>query len=234
MYHKVTEQAPVDYLTIRLSDLDRQLQYLRESGYTTISAQQLADHQYHGRPLPPRPVLLTFDDGYHDNFTLLYPLLVKYGMRATIFLVASFIRQTGHTYPELKFMSEEQLRQMDPDRIEFGLHTFDHSNYKEMSAVQVAADIDQCKAMLAQLQVPVAPILAYTYGAYPKSGASRQAMMQVLKEKGICLAFRIGNRINSVPVKDPLVVQRIDIRGNESFGQFRRKLKRGGRAFFLF
>ena len=77
-------------------------------------------------------------------------------------------------------------------------------------------------------------MLAYTYGAYPKKGAARQNLLQVLKQKDIQLAFRIGNRLNHLPVKDPFVVQRIDIRGNESFQQFRKKLLRGGRRFFLF
>src|SRR5882757_4320849 len=172
MYHRVTDNESVDYLTIRAADLDRQLRCLQEEGYTTISARQLLDHQYDRQPLPAKPILLTFDDGYHDNFTLLYPLLTGYRMKATIFLVPSFIRQTGQSYPELKFMSEEQLRQMDPALVEFGFHSYDHSNYKNMTAAQVADDIDQCKALLAKLRLPVAPVLAYTYGAYSKNGAA--------------------------------------------------------------
>src|SRR4051794_39949348 len=95
MYHSVTASGPVDYLTIRAADLEQHLQYLQQEGYTTISTQQLLDCQYARQPLPPKPVLLTFDDGYHDNFTLLYPLLVKYRMKALIFLVASLVKQTG-------------------------------------------------------------------------------------------------------------------------------------------
>lgn len=229
MYHKVTAAGPVDYLTIRAADLDRQLQYLLEQGYTTISARQLIDCQYHRQSLPPKPVLLTFDDGYHDNFTLLYPMLVKYRMRAIIFLVASLVRQSGQACEELKFMSEEQLRQMDAGLVEFGLHSFDHSSYREMTSQQIAADIDRCRTLLQKMQLPIAPVLAYTYGAYPKNGNDWNAMVEVLKEKDIRLAFRIGNRINAFPVKEPFVVQRVDIRGNESFRQFRRKLKYGGR-----
>jgi peptidoglycan/xylan/chitin deacetylase (PgdA/CDA1 family) len=227
MYHRVTETEPVDYLTIHADDLDQQLQYLQEKGYTTISTQQLIDYQYGHQPLPPKPVLLSFDDGYHDSFTLLYPRLVKYGMKATIFLVPSLVRQTGQSYPELKFMSEEQLRQMDPAIIEFGLHSFDHSSYKEMTAPQIAADIDQCRAFFKKIRITVLPILAYTYGAYPKTGEPWKALAQVLKDKGIRLAFRIGNRINRLPVKEPFVVQRIDVRGNETFRHFRKKLRWG-------
>lgn len=231
MYHKVTEGEPEDNMTIRSADLDRQLQCLQEQGYTTISAQQLIDYQYGRQPLPSKPVLLTFDDGYHNNFTLLYPLLQKYRMRATIFLVASFVRQAGQVHEELKFMSEEQLRQMDNSLIEFGLHTFDHSSYKEMTPAQIAADIDRCREMLQKMQVPVAPVLAYTYGAYHKKGAPWKAMVQVFREKDIRLAFRIGNRINHLPVKEPFVVQRVDIRGNETLPQFQRKLKLGGKMW---
>jgi len=232
MYHSVTVNGPVDYLTIRAADLEQQLQYLHEQGYTTISTQQLIDHQYAQQPLPPKSVLLTFDDGYHDNYTLLYPLLVKYRMKALVFLVASLVRQTGQVSSEDKFMSEEQLREMDAGVVEFGLHTFNHSSYREMTATQIAEDIDQCRALLQKMRVPVMPVLAYTYGAYPKNGQPWRAMTQVLKGKNIRLAFRIGNRLNQFPVKEPYVVQRIDIRGNESFRQFQKKLKRGGRILF--
>jgi peptidoglycan/xylan/chitin deacetylase (PgdA/CDA1 family) len=234
MYHRVTETEPVDYLTIRAEELDRQLQYLQEKGYTTVSAQQLIDCQYQGRPLPPKPVLLTFDDGYQDSFTLLYPMLVKYGMKATIFLVPSLVRLTGQSYPDQKFMTEEQIRQMDPAIVQFGLHSFDHSSYKEMTAAQISADIDQCKAFFERIRVAVRPILAYTFGAYPKTGEPWKALVQVLKEKDIRLAFRIGNRINRLPVKEPFVVQRIDIRGDETFRRFQRKLKWGGKPIPMF
>ena len=233
MYHMVTDKEAVDYLTIRAADLDRQLQYIQQQGYTTISMQQLVDYQLRQAPLPEKPVLLTFDDGYRDNFTLLYPLLVKYRMKATIFLVASLIPRTGMPDPEKKYMPEDQLRQMDPGIIGFGLHSYDHSNYKEMTAEQIAVDIDKCKVLLQQMNISFTPVLAYTYGAYHKAGAAKEAMIQVLQQKDLCIAFRIGNRINALPLKNPFIVQRIDIRGNESFGRFRRKLKRGGRLLFL-
>jgi len=231
MYHRVTEENPSDFLTIRLADLDRQLQCIRDDGYTTISAQQLINHQYSGQPLPAKPVLLTFDDGYYDNFTLLYPLLLKYGMKATIFLIASQIPRSGQPDTEKKFMPEDLLRQMDPAIIEFGLHTYSHKSYTEMSTGQIADDIDQCKTLLQQLRIPVAPVLAYTYGAYPKRGMAWQEMTEVFRQKGIQLAFRIGNRINRLPLKEPFVAQRIDIRGNESFRRFMRKLRWGGKMW---
>ncbi len=81
------------------------------------------------------------------------------------------------------------------------------------------------------MQIPFTPVLAYTYGAYPKKGAPWHEMKAVLKEEALQLAFRIGNRINRLPLKEPFVAQRIDIRGNESFGRFRRKLKYGGKIW---
>ncbi|HEY4151511.1 MAG TPA: polysaccharide deacetylase family protein [Chitinophagaceae bacterium] len=231
MYHQVTDNGPVDYLTIRQADLEKQLQYIREEGYTTISAQQLIDHQYHGQALPSKPVLLTFDDGYYDNYTRLYPLLVRYGMKATIFLVASLIGRSGQTDGVMKYMSEEQLREMDPAVIEFGLHTWAHQNYKEMTTGEIKEDIGQCKVLLHQMQIPFAPVLAYTYGAYPKKGEPWHEMKSVLQRQGVQLAFRIGNRLNRLPLEEPFVAQRIDIRGNESFGRFRRKLKSGGKLW---
>ncbi|MBS1564366.1 MAG: polysaccharide deacetylase family protein [Bacteroidetes bacterium] len=231
MYHRVTTDGPVDFLTIRVEELEKQLQHIHEEGYNTISAQQLLDYHYDQKPLPSKPLLLTFDDGYHDNYTLLYPLLLKYRMKATIFLVASLVGRKGQPAEDLRYMTEEQARNMSNDVVGFGFHTADHSSYTEKDAAQIAADIDLCKALFTEMRIPMTPVLAYTYGAYPKTGRPWQEMTRVFREKNIRLAFRIGNRLNKLPLRQPYVVQRVDIRGNESFSRFQKKLRYGGKRW---
>ena len=84
MYHAVGDDCwGEESLFVKPEELEKQLQYLSENGYETIFFEDLSRiEQYE------KPVLLTFDDGYDDNAETLLPLLQKYGMKATIFLIA--------------------------------------------------------------------------------------------------------------------------------------------------
>lgn len=94
MYHYVEDLPPrADSirrdLTVHPEDFERQLQYLDRAGYHTISLTDLYLHLTEGRPLPERPIVLTFDDGYRDAYTVVFPLLQKYGFSGTFFVLAT-------------------------------------------------------------------------------------------------------------------------------------------------
>ncbi|RLT37061.1 MAG: hypothetical protein DWI57_14080 [Chloroflexi bacterium] len=76
----------------------RQLERIQAEGYTTISLYDLLAHLWQGAPLPAKPVVLTFDDGYRDNYTNAFPLLRERGMRATIFVVTDFMDEERPDY----------------------------------------------------------------------------------------------------------------------------------------
>jgi hypothetical protein len=76
--------------------------------------------------------------------------------------------------------------------------------------------------------IPYQPCLAYPYGAYPRrKGYDQSRLFEILEEKGVRLAFRIGNRINRLPLRRPFLIQRLDIKGNEPFPLFRVRLAFG-------
>jgi peptidoglycan/xylan/chitin deacetylase (PgdA/CDA1 family) len=88
MYHHVSpETGP---LTTSPKNFESQIKGLVEKGYTTLTCDQFADFLA-GKPTPPKSVLLTFDDGYLDNWVYAHPILKKHGLRATIFLVTGLI-----------------------------------------------------------------------------------------------------------------------------------------------
>ena len=92
-YHNFTENASqaADY-TMTVSALRRDLDFLRDNGYTTVLPRELAAGQLDdGSPLPQKAVLLTFDDGYESNYTLAFPILREYGAKAAISLITSRI-----------------------------------------------------------------------------------------------------------------------------------------------
>ncbi len=102
MYHHV---SPVDgMITTSPSNFEHQLQWLRRRGYRALTADEFAGH-LEGRPVPPKSILLTFDDGYLDNYVYAWPLLKKYGYHAVVFLVTSWI----HDGPLRRHLGQGEL-----------------------------------------------------------------------------------------------------------------------------
>lgn len=91
MYHRIEPERNSYFFpySITVSDFENQLNYLVKH-YSILSLNELVDHIYEQTPLPKKAVVLTFDDGYKDNYTYAYPILKKYNMPATVFLT------TGH------------------------------------------------------------------------------------------------------------------------------------------
>jgi peptidoglycan/xylan/chitin deacetylase (PgdA/CDA1 family) len=103
MYHYLSvPPANADRVRIDLSvtpDLfATHLDAIQQAGYTTISLYTLLDHLTHGAPLPERPVVVTFDDGYRDQYTNALPLLAARGLTATFFIVTDFINDQRPEY----------------------------------------------------------------------------------------------------------------------------------------
>lgn len=88
MYHHVTPQGGV--INVDPTNFEAQLRWLKQHHYQSLTTQDFARH-LNGEAAPPRSVLITFDDGYLDNWVYAYPLLRKYGFKATVFLVTSWI-----------------------------------------------------------------------------------------------------------------------------------------------
>ena len=110
MYHYVsTPPANADRIRLDLSvtpeNFEAQLKYLAENGYKTISLYDLHAHLSSGALLPPKPIILTFDDGHRDAYTQAFPLLRKYGMVGTFFVVSDFVSSANPDYmhwPEIQ------------------------------------------------------------------------------------------------------------------------------------
>ena len=228
MYHKIDSSIPPDHLNVRCDQFEKQLQFLNSRKYSTISFGQLLDYVRTGIPLPPRPVMITFDDGYKNNFTQMYPLLKKYNCLGNIYLVSSFINRLPSPTDPNEYMTVDDLNNMDAEIIQYGLHTYDHLDYNKLDAQAIEHDLKKSKKQLNEYGIEFTPCFAYAYGSYPKKDIEkRKKLFDILESNGIGLAFRIGNRINKLPLQNKFLVERIDIRGTDSFFEFKTKLKKG-------
>lgn len=91
MYHSVLkDESQHGEYVISPVELEKDLKYLNDNGYTTVTSGELIDFVYSKKPLPDKPVMLTFDDGSLNNYTYVLPLLEKYNMKAVFSVVGSF------------------------------------------------------------------------------------------------------------------------------------------------
>lgn len=128
MYHNIAPISEND-MTITPAQLDGELAALNENGYSTVSFSELEDYISYGTPLPEKAVVITFDDGYLGNYEYAFPLLQKYGMKATIFAVGvtfgqSTYKDTGEAITP--HFNSEQAREMTySGLIDIASHTYD-------------------------------------------------------------------------------------------------------------
>ena len=128
MYHHLAEDVTNDEM-VSPERFEAQIKALSEAGYTGVSFDELLAYVMQGEPLPDKPVVITFDDGYLSNYTLAYPILQKYSMKATIFAIGiSFgkdhYKDTGYAITP-HFGAAEAKEMADSGLISIQSHTYD-------------------------------------------------------------------------------------------------------------
>lgn len=112
-------------LSVTPATFENHLRLLKTNGYHTISLHQLLLNLTRGEPLPENPVVLTFDDGYRDNYENAFPLLQKYGYTATFFLITNFIDEGRPAY-----LTWDQVKELAQAGNEIGAHSRDHPDLR--------------------------------------------------------------------------------------------------------
>ncbi|MDN5294403.1 MAG: hypothetical protein PWQ31_1708 [Eubacteriales bacterium] len=176
MYHKVNSDRRSGGLGLRVpvEEFEWQMGYLKRAGYTTITLQDLYDYLTTGKKLPPRPVVITFDDGYLDNYENAYPIMKKHGFCATIFVVAervgginSWDVQRG--YPANRLMTWEQLKELERNGFDIQAHTLTHPHLTRIPLPEAEKEIGGCKRELEKRLGKKVNFFAYPYGEYNRA-----------------------------------------------------------------
>lgn len=225
MYHHVgvTEKTDDQFpFTIPPQRLEEQLLLLKRKGYTPVGLSELEQAFRTGRRLPEKPVLLTFDDGYEDNFTRLFPLLQKHKAKALIFLITDYIgRKPG-------YMNWEQIRQMQRSGLaEFGSHTCSHARLRRLNEADIMRELTQSKRAIEEhLGVPCLAF-CYPFG----SGGLDKRVRPLVFRAGYLFDFSTKPGINPWPWKGKKTILRAFPRGGETMTDFYIQITRGKSKF---
>lgn len=223
MYHKVQPGKNIsgrDALAVSVEDLEEQLQYIKNN-YNTVFFNELEANR-----TTERKLIMTFDDGYLNNMQYLVPLLEKYQLKATIFIPTELIQQ-DETNEKRSLMTFEEIRSLNPNCVEIALHSHSHRNYSQLTLQEASDDLRKNISTLEEKKIPFTKVLAYPYGQFPKKGQAKKEFFTMLENAGITSAVRIGNNIAYFPWKNKFEIKRIDIKGGDSLGTFKWKLRLG-------
>ena len=147
-------------LNIYPSTFDAEVKTLKSAGYNFITPRDLADVLDDKNSLPEKPVILTFDDGYRDFYTDVFPILKKYNARAVAFIVPNFLDKPNN-------MDTWMLKEIvKSGLVEIGAHTMNHSYLAGLPLKRVKYEVEESKKYLEkQLGIPIVSF-AYPYGAF--------------------------------------------------------------------
>jgi len=180
------------------------LDYLQKQGYQTVSFAQVYDALMTGSPLPPKPIILTFDDGYDNHYHIVFPLLQEFGMIGTFYLITSALDEQRRGY-----ITWEQAAQMAEAGMEIGAHTKNHVELRGRSydvlVYEVVGSIESVTAHIGRRPMT----FSYPVGRYDRDTLTFMASIQPI----IAVTTRSGIWVSSDQL---LEVPRIRINPNTS------------------
>lgn len=175
MFHSIKSNGKND-LIISPVEFQRKMKWLKDNNYSTLSMDELYSMLKTGKNVPERPIVLTFDDGYDDNYTNAYPILKNYNFKATVFLVTNNIGARG-------YLKSEQIKEMSSNKIDFQSHTARHQELNTLSYKEQLNELKKSKAAIEDLINKNADALCYPVGKY------NAATINAAKEAGYKMCF---------------------------------------------
>ncbi|MCJ7459606.1 MAG: polysaccharide deacetylase family protein [candidate division Zixibacteria bacterium] len=169
-YHRVVEsssEAGRHGIYVTRENFDWQMEYLKKKWFVTLTFRDYANLTEEQKKYG-KYIFLTFDDGYEDNYRVAFPILRKYGFKATVFLVAD--KQTNEwdraesSEPEVRLLSKGEILEMKKHGIEFGSHTLTHSDLTKIPLEAAKKEIFESKKKIEEIIQDEVITFAYPYG----------------------------------------------------------------------
>ena len=225
MYHRLIKNADekkIHTIYLDINEFEKQLKYLKDNSYITITFKDLSKLSKEDRK-KKKYIILTFDDGYKDNYDLLFPLLKKYNMKAVIYMVSDekYNRWDVEASGEKKFdlMSKDEMLEMHKSGlVEFGGHTLHHPKLDTLTEEEQKYEIEENKIYLEKTLGEKLYSFAYPYGIF------NETSKKIVKELGF--NYGIATDSGKFYIEDDLYqVRRIGIFSDITMSKFKRRVK---------
>jgi peptidoglycan/xylan/chitin deacetylase (PgdA/CDA1 family) len=227
MYHLVSDYVPGAFegYTVTPRQFAAQVRTLTRLGVTAVSPQDLRAAHQEGRPLPPRPVVITFDDGFRDCLRHAAPVLHEAGLRATMYVVAGLLGSSSRWLaPEglehLPLISAAEARELEQAGVECQSHTFSHPRLAQLDAAGIASELSLSRQVLEDALGHPVRSLAYPHG-------SVDARVRAQAEQEGYLTGYTTQPGKAVPSDDVLATPRVKVDGRRGHADFVARLLTG-------
>ena len=218
VYHRVSD-TDTNPTTLKVADFDAQLKYLLDNGYHVIAPDDLLDAWASGKPLPKNPIILTFDDGHEDIYRNVFPILQKYNMRATVFIVTNHIGMKD-------YLSWDFIRLLQAGGfMDFESHTMSYKDLTTLKGDKLWNEIYGSKQAIEWALQKPAKFIAYPDGKYTIDAEDTS------KEVGFRAGF-IEDYGLATNDSNSYVLTRIPVQGSNSQTLLRFKLRLKGAPIF--
>jgi len=172
---------------------------LADSGYHTVLLDELYQYLTKGKPLPSKPIMITFDDTNADQFTAARPVLLKFNFKAVYFIV------TGKIGTHKWFMDGKQIKQLSDEGNIIGCHTYTHTNFRKLRGTDWETEIGDSKKQLEQITGRPVNYFAFPFGYW------NHTKLPELHKLGFKAAFQLDDALDK---QDPIMsIRRLIVPG---------------------
>ena len=230
LYHRFISKEKIDkgelidpdrtYVTYDTA-FDEQMAWLKQHGYHTISLDVFLDYQDGKGSLPPKPILVTCDDGFMSNYVYAFPVLKKYQMQATIFVTPDHHCANFKKYANLDSpLTHEQLTEMSDNGVFIESHAMTHRYLTELEDKTIEWELAESKQVLEEILGKPVSYLAIPSGTYNKT------VRQLAKKVGYKAVFGMLKGSNNLQ-SDRYALRRVVIGRDFSLDDFKKSLEPG-------
>jgi peptidoglycan/xylan/chitin deacetylase (PgdA/CDA1 family) len=219
LYHWIAVSPINSQYYVRPDKFDEEMKLLHDWGYTTITTELLIKAITEGADLPPRPILITFDDGHLNNYTTAFPIMHKYGFTGVLYIIANYMGTD-------QYMNADQIKAMAASGWEVGSHSISHMDLTALEPYRQRQEVVDSRTRLENaLGVPILTI------AYP-FGISNSGVIDYAHFAGYIGGMSLGYT-DDQGVSNLYTLQRRDIKGTYDVKQFAAFLPWQGDPIFL-
>lgn len=218
MYHHVLPSA--GYIASSIEQFEAQMRYLARAGYKTLSSEEFVAFKRGEYQPPKRAVLITFDDGWRDNYVHALPILRRYGLRATLFVITEWVERASameaefaplqhndahralESCPRSVVLNWQELEEMKEC---FDIHSHTHT-HREGREIPWGEDLAQARELLQERLGIISPHLCWPRGKYT------QESMKIAQEMGYEILYTTQRGVN-LPDKVSDEIKRMAVKG---------------------
>lgn len=219
LYHRIDASPINSQYYVPPEKFDEEMKLLRDWEYTTITTDLLIKAILEGAQLPPRPIIITFDDGNISNYTAAFPIMQKYGFTGVLYIVGNYMGADG-------YMTAEQIKEMAAAGWEVGSHSMSHADLTALDpAIQRREIVGSKEYLESALGLPIKTF------AYP-FGLSNPGVIDYAHFAGYMGGMSLGFTYDQ-GMSNLFTLQRRDIKGTYDVIQFANFLPWKGDPIFL-